>query len=434
MQLNRFIFLLASMLLALGCPGLGPTSDQVDPKPKLDNTATTNPQVTYQTQLHADISTYDFRGREELRRQLTSNVYSYFRFTSMRFSEQVCVRFRKEWGSMPTVNLHGDAHVEQYAVTRDGRGLTDFDNAAQGPAILDLVRFITSLRLSEQFRSWNTDEAITAFFAGYRAALDEPNAERPVPAFVNRARQQFSASRQEFLSWADAMMQPFPENMDNRVRDSWQRYEQVIRQRIPDLPPHFFELRRHGILVSGIGSSFYLKFLARFEGPTRNHEDDVILEAKEVKRLPRLSCLHTQLGGGSALRVLVGTARISEMDDPFLAEAPRGPQAVNDPAFWVQRWRARYHELDIETDMSSPDELREVAYDIGYQLGRGHAAGIASPFDAQLRKAQRLMLDKYQDRIRLESNQLAALTISSWTAFRKQLAQAERAQQANRPK
>ena len=42
---------------------------------------------------------------------------------------------------MPTVTLHGDPHLEQYAVTDAGRGLTDFDDASKGPAILDLVRF-----------------------------------------------------------------------------------------------------------------------------------------------------------------------------------------------------------------------------------------------------------------------------------------------------
>jgi Ser/Thr protein kinase RdoA (MazF antagonist) len=39
------------------------------------------------------------------------------------------------------VNLHGDAHLEQFAVTDASFGLIDFDDAVGGPAVIDLLRF-----------------------------------------------------------------------------------------------------------------------------------------------------------------------------------------------------------------------------------------------------------------------------------------------------
>ena len=40
-------------------------------------------------------------------------------------------------GGVPLFNLHGDAHLEQYAITDLGRGLTDFDDSSRGPAIVE---------------------------------------------------------------------------------------------------------------------------------------------------------------------------------------------------------------------------------------------------------------------------------------------------------
>lgn len=373
------------------------------------------------TILHGDMATYDFRGREALRDLLAANVYSYFRFTSMGFAEQVCIRFADTWPRMPRVNLHGDAHIEQYAVTLMGRGLTDFDNAAQGPAILDLVRFLTSLRLSEDLRAWQVDGAVDAFFAGYREALDRPEAPRPEPRFVQEVRQSFDRKRSRFLAWAEDSMHPLDPDQDQRLRQRWQRYAELVREMKPTLPRHFFDLRRHGLLLSGVGSSFYLKFLARFEGPTRKPDDDVVLEAKEVRDLPPLSCLYTQFGGGGALRILVSQARIGALRDPFLAQAPRLPAEGESPSFWVQQWHARYRELSIESDPRSVDELTEIAYDVGVQLGRGHVAQIATPFDRELRAEQRLVIDTYESDIRREADELARVTRQSWGVFRRGL-------------
>ncbi len=92
-------------------------------------------------ELRVPVSSYDFRQNPELLERIVASPYGYFRFINQRFAQSLCVRFAEDLTSMPKVNLHGDAHVGQYSVTESGRGLTDFDDASIGPAILDLIRF-----------------------------------------------------------------------------------------------------------------------------------------------------------------------------------------------------------------------------------------------------------------------------------------------------
>ena len=74
------------------------------------------------------------------------------------------------------MRLHGDAHVEQYAVTDDSRGLDDFDDSALGPAVVDIVRFLGSLDLVARQKGWldQRDAFVDAFFRGYERALQSP--------------------------------------------------------------------------------------------------------------------------------------------------------------------------------------------------------------------------------------------------------------------
>src|SRR5262245_5299572 len=88
----------------------------------------------------------------QLLARVRSSPLSYFRFVNLAFGNEVCRVLRAKRVAIPLVNLHGDAHLEQYAVTDTGRGLTDFDDATTGPAVLDLVRFATSLVLASRER------------------------------------------------------------------------------------------------------------------------------------------------------------------------------------------------------------------------------------------------------------------------------------------
>jgi uncharacterized protein (DUF2252 family) len=125
----------------------------------------------------------------------------------------ICGRLGDLVDSQSTVTLHGDAHLEQYAVTDRGRGLTDFDDASQGPAVLDLARFATSIRLAVRQRSWEGAEAqVSRFLEGYAAALRDPRTEAPQPAVARRLAAGFDRNRLACLARAEALMLELPTN------------------------------------------------------------------------------------------------------------------------------------------------------------------------------------------------------------------------------
>jgi hypothetical protein len=126
---------------------------------------------------------------------------------------------------------------------------------------------------------------------------------------------------------------------------------------------------------------------------------------------------------GGRFRTIVGRARLGGDDDPFLAVVPRGPEeAPDDPPFWVQSWQPDYRELDVAHDLTSADELDELADHVGLQLGRGHIRQIATPFDDQLRRAVRDMLRDYGPRIRATIDSMTERTLASWQHFRDEAA------------
>ena len=107
----------------------------------------------------------------EVRARLAGNPIAFFRFVNRAWTHAVCDAFAGEASDLPTARLHGDAHLEQYAVTATARGLDDFDDSARGPAVVDVVRFLGSLELAAEQRGWTAalPLAVDAFIAGVSA-------------------------------------------------------------------------------------------------------------------------------------------------------------------------------------------------------------------------------------------------------------------------
>src|SRR5512143_2564225 len=131
--------------------------------------------------------------RRDLVAKLSASAHGYFRFVNAAFAEETCRLFADVAESLPEVNLHGDAHVEQYAVTSLGRGLTDFDDCTRGKAVIDLVRFGASLLLAAREKGWPGEERrlVDAFLDGYRAGLGGIRRGLRTPELVTRARASF---------------------------------------------------------------------------------------------------------------------------------------------------------------------------------------------------------------------------------------------------
>jgi hypothetical protein len=344
-----------------------------------------------------------------LRARLIASPHGYFRFINIPFMNAVCRRVRSEGNALPTVTLHGDAHIEQYAVTELGRGLTDFDDSASGSATLDLARFGVSLRLAAHQRGWTAaaESLLAAFLRGYRKALTDPSAVAPEPAWTRRVQNTFDPDPLACLARAEELMESLPVHRELIDETSKAMAIEMLTKN-SQLPPTFFNLKKTGILRAGIGSALAAKYLVRVEGPGPKDDDDVILEVKEVQDLQGVTCLRSMPGPS---RIMVGQARIAY--EPFYLP---GVLRHGGRTFWIHAWPLNYAELDIAKGPATPQELEEVAFDAGVQLGRGHPNESLKSEADHLRK--NLLKRLSDERLQAMVAELASETIAAWERFR----------------
>lgn len=366
--------------------------------------------------LYVAPTSYDFSQNPKLLGRILGSPHGYFRFINRVFATETCRRLAATVDRVPIVNLHGDAHIEQYAVTDLGRGLTDFDDSTSGPAVVDLLRFGVSIRLACAQKGWDgeADGLFDRFLAGYRAGLEDPKLEAPMPKLAARIRAGFEYDRTKYFAWITKILGDVSAQERAKVEQALRPYVRAMRAEDPTLGPHYFDVRALGRLRMGIGSALDLKYLVRVEGPTEDPLDDVVLEIKEVRDLRGVSCVSNNQKI-DAFRILVGQSRIAYEPYRLL-----GYLRLDGRVFWIHSWVDNYRELDISDPegFGTVEELAEVVYDVGVQLGRGHPAQIAAPLGMQLRMAQLQMLDESRPAIVRATRKMAADVQAAWLRFK----------------
>ena len=347
--------------------------------------------------LYVDPGDHDFSQNPELLDRIKSGPHGYFRFINIQFSAEICRRFANTAVGTSSLNLHGDAHIEQYAVTDLGRGLTDFDDSATGPGIIDWMRFGVSLTLASHANGWqeSSDRLFGEFLRGYRDALQNPELQVAEPAFAKNIRSTFKTDRTSYLEWIDSIMQPMPQDESDSLLSAMQTYVTSIVAENPKMNLDYFNVVKLGSLKMGIGSALDMKFLVQVKGKSEEPGDDVILEIKEVRDLSGIDCINTSRQI-DPFRILLGQARIAYTPFRHL-----GYFNFRNHYFWVHAWVDNCKEVKIHESFQSPEGIAEIAYDAGVQLGLGHVKLIAAPLDAQLRREQRQLLEKHEEEIRI---------------------------------
>jgi hypothetical protein len=371
--------------------------------------------ATVVSDLYVDPASYPFEDVPKLLQRIRASAHGYFRFVNHRFAQRVCEWFADAVRTMPTVNLHGDAHLEQYVVTDRSRGLTDFDDSSTGPPVIDLVRMATSIRLAAQWLDWTdqSDAFVQRFLAGYTDALEDPELDAPIPELARLLRQDFVRGRAAFLAWAQSVIEP----VDDATRADMQRALEPYVERMLEADngvsdPAFFIIREAGLLRLGIGSALDEKYLLRVRGPSEAEDDDVILEAKEVRDLQGVTCLDGR-SKVDPFRILLAQSRLAYTPHQYV-----GYLRHHDVAFWIHSWDDHYQELRVPKMLERPQQMSDVLYDVGVQLGRGHPNQIASPLDAELRAELRAWVKRTRPQLLDASRDLAAAIQAAWERFR----------------
>jgi hypothetical protein len=350
---------------------------------------------------------------------LRSNAFAYFRFINRPWTARVCEVFVDDVRDLPIVRLHGDAHIEQFALTNDAWGLDDFDDTARGPALVDIVRMLGSIDLATRLRGWtrHREALFDRFLQGYRRGLLQPDYRPPPPAIVGRLRREASRSREEFLAWGEALMEPMTDLEMTAVVAGVQNFARIVSQERPDLPREYLQVVGAGWIHLGVGSALSRKILIRLRGPSADPADDELVEGKELGDLGGLGCLEDP-PSQPTLRIIGGTASLGRMTHKILAAGPEfvipelwtRPQHLND--WWIRSWDPSYREVHLD-DIRSVKDLAEIAYDAGVQLGGGSLREESAPRDA-IRKQSVASLATLDKRIRRETLKLVDELLLGW--------------------
>ncbi len=347
-----------------------------------------------------------------------ASAFGYFRMLTRQFAARTCYEFRDLRWRLPSVAVHGDAHIEQFVVTDDSYGLADFDRAGFGPAVVDLVRYAASIHLACREVQWSCDpgQAVTAYFNAYRGALDHPVA-RSQPAVVDRVRVGVLQDRQAWLQWAEQLMQAMSPAQEQLFREGWFQFVALMRATSPERSEAFYRISRAGAVEIGIGSALEPKTLIRIAGPTDMPEDDLILEARITAAPDGRECVSRPTNGGS-LHVFMLTSLFGQPLPEVFGFLPRdGGGELRE--LWIQSWDRGYRELSW-ADLRSQTDVNELAIDAGTQLAGHFWTTFPEPLRGHQRFAQLRAFEMTEDRARDLARELARETVTEWDRFRRQ--------------
>lgn len=356
-------------------------------------------------------------GSPALLERVGASPFRYFRMLTRQFDARTCYEFRDLRWRLPSVAVHGDAHIEQFVVTDDWYGLADFDRAGFGPAVVDLVRYGASIHLACREVQWPCDpgRAVTAYFNAYRAALDHPVA-RSQPAVVDRVRAAALQDRQTWLQWAEDLMQTLPPVREQAIRDGWLQFVALMRATSPERPEAFYRIARLGAVEIGIGSALEPKVLIRIAGPTDMPEDDLILEARVTPAPDGPECVSRPTNGGS-LHVFMLSSLLGQRLPEVFGFLPRDGGELRE--LWIHSWDHGYRELSW-ANLRSQADVNELAIDAGTQLAGHFWTAFPEPLRGHQRFAQLRAFDTTEGRARDLAGALARETVTEWDRFRRQ--------------
>ncbi|MEM1034403.1 MAG: DUF2252 family protein [Myxococcota bacterium] len=438
-------------LVGLGCVGLGPFALGCTPHantpdcPPGDAAAIDRPDAENLAAPADAIVPRDLEkifGTPSLAAEMMGSPFVYFRKVNTETVPLTCAAFEDALRWFPPFDLHGDAHLEQFAVSSEHHGLSDYDDVATGPGVVDLVRFGASVYIAGRMRGWSDDvpALLDEFIDRYLDSLaaedrdggspegpaegpaagsaegsadGRPSASSP-PSIVPRLRRDIPPDRASWLRWVDSVTTPVESEVAAEMAPGAEAYRAMMLRRHADLGPKFFDIKRVGHLDLGVGSRLHPKFLLRMEGPTPAPNDDVVVEFKSVTRSTHLGCV--SYGGATAI---VRTMRLFANEPVrFIAQVPYVPGTPLDQMpYWAREWLESYAELRV-ADLDDVAALREVVHDVATELGSVHPRLHGD--DTQARREQMALCATLRDRIKATIVDIGDRTWRGWEAFAKE--------------
>ena len=182
-------------------------------------------------------------------------------------------------------------------------------------------------------------------------------------------------TRAAYLAWGEGQMQPMDEGRLKAVGVAMEVLDRPVRRERPEYRAWLLHRRACRVAANGCRQRGDQEGVDPVQGPTADANDDEFLEAKEVSNLEGVDCVEGPTSR-SALRVIDGARQLGRLKHDILTVGPTllipaaADRAEHWLDWWVTSWEQSYREVRL-TDLRSVDDLADIAFDSGVQLGAG---------------------------------------------------------------
>ena len=266
---------------------------------------------------------------------------------------------------VPLVLVHGNPHIENYMIGKNGAGMVDFDRSRIGAYAWDIVRFLCSLSLKreEEDSPFLSDLVLEYFKEGYLRGYHTPNLHHKGISNTSEKIEYkvWYDSTTEYLEankkWGKRMRQNAISVKDKTMLKLLKGY---LQSRYEKKLLNDYKIEEAGVARGTFGNQRFLIVLKPGKG---TKTDRIFLEIKTVYQDPDTRYYFNPYKH-HGLRMI----QASKVYAPNL-ELRLGYTTHQGVEYWGRE--IPYTNAKIKESLNITEQL-DVAYSVGTQLGKGH--------------------------------------------------------------
>lgn len=262
---------------------------------------------------------------------------------------------------VPSILLHGNPHLDNYARTYNGAGLVDFDRARIGPSLWDLLRALSSITFWSEEDQVRIDAEVSAcFFNAYIRALEDRLVYWEPPDFLRQIRpKKYQMTAERYIKSGKKWVKKLQRNQVEPDEPFYAELFQAYCQTLPEETLKHWKLKEVAEVPGSMGKRHYvyhLKSLIKTRTP-------ILLDIKETYIEEDNEIFHNPFEHQGERMVTA-----SRLYSPGLEERI-GFCSYHGEQYWVRQIPTFSAKIPVGIKQ---DEALQLAQAIGTQLGRGH--------------------------------------------------------------
>ena len=293
----------------------------------------------------------------------------HFFFRTLRVEMQSRLAGLLDLAEVPTVFLHGNPHLDNYARTDSGSAMIDFDRARMGPYVWDLSRLMVSLSMRRRGDPVELlpESVIQALKRGYIRGAMQPELEIPGIPHLDRVPRPPELDVRYYvnnnMSWAARMREGAIATTDPKLRRVLEAY---LAGRLEQDLLNVYDIREAGVARGTMGQGRFLILLT----PRRKNSKRawILIDLKSALTFDDDSAFFSNPFESHGERLLKATALYA----PGMARGEGYAQV--DGEEYVGRHIPPFR-VKLRPRLSN-GRLEECAYAIAAQLGRAHRLSV----------------------------------------------------------